>query len=87
MSVYLVTYDLRIPGRDYSALYKEIKSLGASARHMESTWFVDSTLSSNAIRDRLTRVMDANDYLFITRIADYSGRLPQEAWDWLMRYV
>ena len=86
--VYSITYDLNTPGRDYNSLYEEIKALGAWAHYLESTWFVDSSLTADSIRDKLIKVMDNNDTLFVAKVtSDYSGWLTQKAWDWLKQHV
>lgn len=53
MQTYLISYDLRKPGRNYDGLYKAIKSFSIWARPLESFWVVVSTQSSATIRDQL----------------------------------
>ncbi len=82
---YLISYDLRMPGHDYSALYDEIKALGEWQHPMESTWVVKSDkLTPSAIRERLMEKCDSNDSLFVIDIttSDYSGWLPKTFWAW-----
>lgn len=40
MRIYLITYDLKQIGQNYSELYNSIKSLGDWRHPMESVWFV-----------------------------------------------
>ncbi len=86
--VYLITYDLNKAGQDYNSLYEAIKSLGSWAHYLDSTWFVDTSSSASEIRDKLTAIMDKNDYLFVSRITkDYAGWLKKDAWTWLTKHV
>ncbi|MGG4039935.1 hypothetical protein [Heyndrickxia ginsengihumi] len=87
MSVYLITYDLNAPGKDYGKLYEEIKSLGAWAHYMESVWFVDTDLDPNSIRDKLKEIIDSNDSLFVSKVTSYSGWADKKLWDWLSKHV
>lgn len=88
MSVYSITYDLNAPGKDYKDLYEVIKSLGAWAHYLESTWFVDSSYSASEIRDKLKEVIDKNDSLFVAKVTtDYSGWMHKEFWPWLEEHL
>lgn len=87
MSTYLITYDLRSPGRDYSALYERIKTYGTWIHVVESVWEVNTTQSAAAVRDNLTAVMDSNDRIFVTVVgpeAAWRG-LTESASDWLKK--
>jgi hypothetical protein len=83
--VYLITYDLKAPDRDYNSLFEEIKSIGENYHPLESTWFVKSNKSAQILSKKLRNVMDENDYLFIVKInkQDRQGWLPKTAWNWL----
>lgn len=65
--VYEISYDLNRPGQDYKDLYAAIKNLGSWCHPVDSTWFVDSSLSADAIRDRLKAVMDKSDALVVVK--------------------
>lgn len=69
MSVFLISYDLRSPGRDYKNLYDGIRRLGKSVRTLESVWVVHSSSSVTAVRDALARHMDKNDGLLVVQTA------------------
>lgn len=64
--VYHISYDLKKPGRDYSSLYDKIKNLGAWCHPVDSTWYMDTTLSVASVRDTLRTVMDSSDALIVT---------------------
>lgn len=64
---YEISYDLNRPGQDYADLYAEIKKLGNWCHPVDSTWFVVTSLSADAIRDRLKAVMDKSDKLIVVK--------------------
>ena len=73
MSVYLVTYDLRMPGRNYNDLYAALDKY-ANCHDLESVWFIDTENSSSAIRDHLEKFIDSNDGLFVGKLTQqWSG--------------
>ena len=50
MNFYIVSYDLKNPGRDYTALYDAIKSIGEWQHPLESVWIVaTNTCNENSI--------------------------------------
>ncbi|MXS74720.1 hypothetical protein CSIV_04280 [Microbacterium sp. CSI-V] len=65
MPSYIVTYDLRAPGRDYQPLYAYLNSLPYAVRPLESVWLVETTLSPFELRDALAKVADANDGILV----------------------
>lgn len=87
--IYAINYDLKKPGQDYSNLYKAIESLGSSWHYLRSTWLVDTTLTADAIRDRLAPHVDQNDRMLIIGVThEYSGWLTKSAWEWInQRYM
>ena len=64
---YVISYDLRIPGRDYTSLYETIKSYGEWQHPLESTWIVYTSESANEISEKLRSEgkMDNSDLLFV----------------------
>lgn len=65
--VYHISYDLNRPGKDYSALHAAIKKLGPWCHPVDSTWYVNSSLTAESIVKTLFTVMDASDALIVTR--------------------
>ena len=86
---FLVTYDLKIPGQNYSDLYDAIKSEGDWQHPLESTWVVktDNLVLANTIYEHLRPCIDENDSLFIVEITaqDSQGWLAKSFWEWLKR--
>ncbi|HVW64134.1 MAG TPA: SinR family protein [Nitrosospira sp.] len=67
MAVYLVTYDLKAPGRNYQPVYDYLKRF-IYCKKLESVWLVQTSLSASTIRDNLERLIDANDVIFVVQI-------------------
>lgn len=86
--VYLISYDLRAPGRDYPGLISEIKSLGTTAKPLESLWVVDSTLDAQTIVSKL-KALDLTDRLLVIHIDNpwWSVGLDQRIADWMKQII
>jgi hypothetical protein len=70
MNTYLIGYDLRKPGQDYSALFDAIKGLtGTWWHHLDSTWVIRHPGSAVDIRDALTPHLDSNDELLVVQLS------------------
>ncbi len=67
MSCYIISYDLRAPGRNYDSLYEKLKSYTKWAKITESTWAVITESSAAQIRDALKTVTDPNDRIFVVK--------------------
>jgi hypothetical protein len=87
MSKYLVTYDLKNKGiKNYDALYSAIKGTGRWWHFLDSTWIVDTMISSQQIYAQLAPHLLKDDFVLVTKIDTTersSGWLPQAAWNWL----
>ena len=66
MATYIISYDLR-GQRQYDALYAAIKKYPAWAHITESTWAVKTGRSAVAVRDNLTKSIDADDRIFVVK--------------------
>ena len=67
MSVYIVTYDLNAPGKDYAPLLAAIRRY-THCYALKSAFFVDTTESASDIRDKLKKLIDANDTLYVMEL-------------------
>lgn len=63
--VYLVTYDLRQPGRDYSSLHKHLRSYGGWCKPLESVWLIPTSLSAIDLTNQVVKHLDSNDRLLV----------------------
>lgn len=83
--IYLISYDLRKPGRDYAALHQAIKQFATYYHCLESVWIVESRSTAIQIRDQLIRCLDPNDALLVVKLdgeAAWFG-LPSAGSNWL----
>lgn len=90
MKLFLITYDLKQPGRNYTELYDLIKSIAGDEKWqhpLESSWVVklQDSVSVDEITTRIREVMDSKDSLFVVDITgmSYQGWLPRSFWDWM----
>lgn len=67
MSTYIINYDLIAPGKNYDKLYDALKSYGTWAHVLESCWLIKSTSSATEVRDNLSKYIDSNDKLLVTK--------------------
>lgn len=82
--IYAINYDLKKPGQNYAPLHDAIKSCGVWWHYLDSTWLVETTLTADGIWKKLAPHVDKNDSMLIIGVTrDYSGWLPQKAWDWI----
>lgn len=83
--MYLITYDLNKAGQNYNALYEQIQTAPKWIHLMESVWLIYTNESVALWQQKLKKVMDDNDNLFIVNITKQTqnGWLPQNKWDWI----
>src|SRR5262245_22307166 len=87
---YMVSYDLRNPGRDYSKLIDGIKQVAhASAPVLKSDWLIFFFQAEDGIRDELKPLLDESDVLLVVKIRPEefaSYNLDQTLLDWLKEH-
>lgn len=84
--LYQISYDLKMPGYDYSPLYAGIKKLGEWERPLSSVWYVVSELSMNEIYDQLSKYVNSDtDKILILDIENrnITGLASDKFWDWI----
>ena len=88
---YVISYDLKISGRDYTSLYEAIKSYNEWQHPLESTWIVYTSETANAISAKLRSdgKMDNSDLLFVCalEINDRQGWLDKSVWNWIKSHI
>ena len=88
MTCYIVSYDLREPGRNYEALYEAIRSYELWAHVNESVWAVVTGKKAVQVRDHLTSYIDANDRILVVRSgAEGAWRNAMCEDDWLKKHL
>lgn len=70
MTVYVVSYDLRAPKRDYQPLYERLAAWRA-VRALESVWLIEAESSALQVGVDLRNHIDKDDGLLVTPV---SGR-------------
>ena len=68
MSIYLVSYDLRAPGRNYQNLHNYLDSFPSWAKPLESVWLIETSLTAVQLRDGVFQHVDANDQVFVVDV-------------------
>lgn len=84
MRIYNVSYDLKKPGQNYTALFTELKSTGDWWHYLESTWLIATNETASQVWDRISPAIDKNDRVLIIEVVNNkNGWLAPEAWDWI----
>ncbi len=83
--IYLITYDLKSPGKDYNTLYDTIKTAPYWWHHLESTWIIQTEQSVTYWSEKIRNVIDQNDLFLIVDITEQprQGWLKKTAWEWI----
>ena len=64
--IYVVSYDLGDPDRNYAGFRAILEGCGAFLPFQKSAGLLASSLSAAEIRDRVKQMMDVNDSLLVT---------------------
>ncbi|HLX08941.1 MAG TPA: hypothetical protein VKY89_13895 [Thermoanaerobaculia bacterium] len=87
MHIYNVSYDLKKPGRNYAALFTELKRIGDWWHYLESTWLIATDETASQVWNRISPAIDQNDRVLIIEVVNNTnGWLTQEAWDWINQH-
>lgn len=71
MAIFIVSYDLRAPGRNYESLYKALRSV-SFAHPLESFWLVEHNGPASLIRDTLKGHLDKNDGVAVIEFTEHA---------------
>ncbi len=66
--VFIVSYDLKKPDRNYEDLVKGLKSFGTWWHQTGSVWVIVTTKTTTEVRDYLRQFLDPNDRLFVAEL-------------------
>lgn len=82
---YIISYDLKNPGRDYTSLYEAIKTNRDWQHPLESLWLVYTRESADDIYNTIKPKLDNNDLLFISELNpdNRQGWMAKSCWEWL----
>lgn len=83
--LYLITYDLNKPGKDYASLHNTIKTASRWWHYLDSTWIIVTEQTVYYWSDKIRAIIDKNDHFLIVDITKQTrqGWLPNEAWEWI----
>ena len=86
--IFLISYDLNVPGRDYEKLYEVLKSAEGWWHYLDSTWVLSTKESLSSWQKKIHDAIDDNDSYLIVDITgqSLSGWLPKKAWEWLKNH-
>ena len=82
MSVILVTYDLKQPGRNYAPVHDYLKK-HTYCKGLESVWLLDTYKNPATIRDELKPLVDKNDKIFVVKLTRDWASYNYYCADWL----
>jgi hypothetical protein len=85
MNTYVVSYDLRTPGKNYNELIAALKTYTYWMHVLDSFWVIRSPLGAPQVRDHLARHIDTNDKLIVVQSAHvgaWTGFVAQDT-EWL----
>ena len=68
MALFLITYDLRKPGRNYGALYDLLRGTWSGAKIAESIWLAELKGPAPAIRQIVVSTVDSNDRVAVIEL-------------------
>ncbi len=68
MSSYVVSYDLNNPKKDYSELFKRIRSYISSYHCLDKTWIINTEFNQKYIQSHLREAMAPEDKLFVAKL-------------------
>lgn len=83
MAVYLVTYDLHDPGKNYKEILEQIKKT-SWAMLSESSYAISTSETVEAAYRRIHTKADDNDTFYVIPLRNpWTGRGPKAVNDWL----
>lgn len=85
--IYLVTYDLKKPGKDYVSLHNTLKTATSWWHYIDSTWIIKTEQPVEYWSEKIRSVIDGNDNFLIVDITKQrrQGWLPKKAWEWIRK--
>lgn len=90
VAVYLISYDLVGPHRDYEAVTDHImKTYGTRAKPLESVWLVKTSKSAAEIRDALQQHVDSNDKILVVTLTRgwATRKISKVVTDWMHQHI
>jgi len=73
MASYVVTYDLNLPGQNYSDLIEHLESYPNHWHFQKSAWIVGPAENAFDVANAAMQFLDAKDVLFVQALTDDSA--------------
>jgi len=86
--VYVVSYDLKKPGKNYVGLTEQLQFFPGWWHYLGSTWLISTSESATELYNRLAPHLDKNDSILIIEAGKHiQGWLPKDAWEWIQKSI
>ncbi len=86
MNNYFISYDLNVPGKDYSKAIEAIQAVGNWARVHKSFWYVSSALSLEQVYAQIAYAFDGSDQFMVVHANGARwNTLPSEVSDFMLK--
>ncbi|MGQ5250906.1 hypothetical protein ACULMA_01215 [Xanthomonas arboricola pv. corylina] len=91
MPIYMVSFECKNSGKDYTIFFSKIKEIGRPwSNDLGSTWLIGHVGNASTIRDVLKRHLHEEDRLLVVKLAKkdaaWSGFSTMSS-EWLMRHL
>lgn len=90
MTMYLVSYDLIGPNRDYTKVIEHLKTYEFRATPLESVWILNSEKTAKQIREDLQKHTDENDKIFVVALQPRiwsTANISKPTLDWMHKHL
>ena len=82
--IYMISYDLNVPGNNREDVIKSIESFGSWCKCATTTYLIKTELQINDVEAVVTKYLDNTDAIIICQVSgNIKGRLHQKEWDWI----
>lgn len=82
--IYLFEYDMPFSlFRNITPLITELKTFPGWAQCFDKTWLIATHDRIEVVEQKLQPHIQLGDKILLLPVGDYTGRLPQEIWDWI----
>jgi hypothetical protein len=86
--VYVVSYDLRKPGKNYTGLIEQLQHSPRWWHYLASTWLISTSEGASQLYNRLAPHLDRGDSILIIEAGNrIQGWLPKDAWEWIRKEI
>ena len=76
--VYVVSYDLRKPGKDYIGLTEQLQASPGWWHYLASTWLISTSESATQLYNRLVPHLDKDDSILIIEAGNHEVKFNSE---------